>query len=468
MSLATRCPACGTVFRVVQDQLRVSEGWVRCGHCQEVFNALESLFELSAEAPLPAPGAGSSTAARAAAAAAAVEKAPAAALPPPPEATELDLSDPGDPDPGASIAEARPAGTIPPDTPPASPPPDPAPLATAPPPTAPAFEAPMSVSGLLARPDAGTPSTAEMPAVTPERSPGEEIQPGLLDADGAPDPLIAQPAGGAVPAEAAPSAPLPFEADDDPRPSLSHDEAIEMPPSRWQAEDETPAQRDASDPPSTPAPLREWQRKRPRQPRAPGGDGGPETTTPTGPGGAPRAQPAFVRQAERDALWQRPAARASLMGAAGVLGLLLLAQAALYFRDGIAARWPGLRPALVQACDTMGCEVGAPHALERISLDGSKLTSGEADGAVAAPGGGKVLRFAAELHNAAQHPVRAPALELSFTDPLGQVVARRVLLPRELGLANGTIAAGSPWHVDARLDVGELRVAGFSVEIFYP
>jgi predicted Zn finger-like uncharacterized protein len=47
MSLATSCPACGTVFRVVQDQLKISEGWVRCGHCQEVFNALEGLFDLN-------------------------------------------------------------------------------------------------------------------------------------------------------------------------------------------------------------------------------------------------------------------------------------------------------------------------------------------------------------------------------------------------------------------------------------
>ena len=46
MSLATRCTACGTVFRVVQDQLKVSEGWVRCGRCDEVFNALEGLFDL--------------------------------------------------------------------------------------------------------------------------------------------------------------------------------------------------------------------------------------------------------------------------------------------------------------------------------------------------------------------------------------------------------------------------------------
>lgn len=46
MSLATRCPACHTTFRVVQDQLKVSEGWVRCGRCNEVFNALEGLFDL--------------------------------------------------------------------------------------------------------------------------------------------------------------------------------------------------------------------------------------------------------------------------------------------------------------------------------------------------------------------------------------------------------------------------------------
>jgi predicted Zn finger-like uncharacterized protein len=55
MSLATRCTACGTVFRVVQDQLKVSEGWVRCGRCDEVFNALEGLFDLEREPPPTGP-----------------------------------------------------------------------------------------------------------------------------------------------------------------------------------------------------------------------------------------------------------------------------------------------------------------------------------------------------------------------------------------------------------------------------
>lgn len=51
MSLATRCFTCGTVFRVVQDQLKVSEGWVRCGRCNDVFNALETLFDLDRDTP---------------------------------------------------------------------------------------------------------------------------------------------------------------------------------------------------------------------------------------------------------------------------------------------------------------------------------------------------------------------------------------------------------------------------------
>jgi predicted Zn finger-like uncharacterized protein len=51
MSLITSCPACGTMFRVVPDQLRISEGWVRCGHCAEVFDAAAHLA--THEAPRP-------------------------------------------------------------------------------------------------------------------------------------------------------------------------------------------------------------------------------------------------------------------------------------------------------------------------------------------------------------------------------------------------------------------------------
>ena len=39
MSQVTRCPACKTMFKVVADQLKIAQGWVRCGRCGEVFDA---------------------------------------------------------------------------------------------------------------------------------------------------------------------------------------------------------------------------------------------------------------------------------------------------------------------------------------------------------------------------------------------------------------------------------------------
>jgi predicted Zn finger-like uncharacterized protein len=53
MSLITSCPACGTMFRVVPDQLKISEGWVRCGHCSEVFDASAHLTDESVLGNLP-------------------------------------------------------------------------------------------------------------------------------------------------------------------------------------------------------------------------------------------------------------------------------------------------------------------------------------------------------------------------------------------------------------------------------
>jgi predicted Zn finger-like uncharacterized protein len=41
----TRCPECGTVFRVTANQLRVAQGDVRCGNCAHVFNAMEFLTD---------------------------------------------------------------------------------------------------------------------------------------------------------------------------------------------------------------------------------------------------------------------------------------------------------------------------------------------------------------------------------------------------------------------------------------
>ncbi|PUE61633.1 hypothetical protein B9Z45_04440 [Limnohabitans sp. 2KL-17] len=39
MSWVARCPKCGTTYKVVSDQLKIAQGWLRCGQCQHAFDS---------------------------------------------------------------------------------------------------------------------------------------------------------------------------------------------------------------------------------------------------------------------------------------------------------------------------------------------------------------------------------------------------------------------------------------------
>jgi len=49
MSMVTRCPVCGTAFRVQREQLAARGGRVRCGKCATVFDGVGSLVEEGGE-----------------------------------------------------------------------------------------------------------------------------------------------------------------------------------------------------------------------------------------------------------------------------------------------------------------------------------------------------------------------------------------------------------------------------------
>lgn len=55
MSFITRCTSCSTLFKVVADQLKISDGWVRCGQCATVFDAQAHLVDSASEASAPVP-----------------------------------------------------------------------------------------------------------------------------------------------------------------------------------------------------------------------------------------------------------------------------------------------------------------------------------------------------------------------------------------------------------------------------
>jgi len=52
--MLTRCPHCQSTFRVTPEQLKARQGKVRCGECQEVFDAIEHLSEELVQVVVPA------------------------------------------------------------------------------------------------------------------------------------------------------------------------------------------------------------------------------------------------------------------------------------------------------------------------------------------------------------------------------------------------------------------------------
>ncbi len=453
MSLATRCPACSTVFRVLQDQLRVSEGWVRCGQCQEVFNALETLFDLGG--PVEP---GSETA-----------PPPATFAPPPPESTQYrPYAPPPPPAPAPSpaiVAEEQPdfAPTAPATVPPEDPFNDVD--------TFTVLDDGDSLGGVVA---AGPVPEDDWHSLSPPL-PAAEDEPDLRF-DAAPPPASAPTAQQRAASFAAPSTRAPAHEAPAPAPAPAKepsdffgDEVDTVTAAAFEAAAE---EEDAEAP--TPSrfigPMPDWARTSTHQrrgskkskskpPHGAEGDGPHAQAHRSGKAHRKRRKPEFVRQAERAALWRRPMVRVVLGTAALALTGLLAAQVGYHYREPLAAQMPALAPTLRAGCDWLHCKIGAPRAIERIRLDASDLTRTEQE---------QVLRFTADLHNTAEYPVRAPALDVSFTDALGRIVSRKVLLPTDLGARSESIAPDAQWRIDARLSVGELQIAGYTVEVFYP
>lgn len=369
MNLATRCPSCGTVFRVVRDQLKVSEGWVRCGRCAEVFNAAERLFELESAA-LGTAAAPQETSALARAEpvadkARATTMVPAEVAPQPrPQAQAPDIATAPAPDPAAVPAPAPAAAT-----------------------------APWAETAPGARLAAAAAPADAAAALAPGPAP---VQVASATSDAAADPL-------AVPANAL-------------EPAAS-------------AQDPVIADMAQAPQPTDPAAA---------------------ASMPT---------PEFMRRAERAARRRQPARRGVLALLAALLALLLVGQVGFHYRDHLAAGWPATRPVLQASCDVLGCRIEAPRRIDALQVDSSGL---------ARVPDSTLYRLSLVVRNKAPTPARMPAVDLSLTDAQGLTLARRVLSAADLGQPAPSLAAGAELPLQATLDLGDRRVSGYTVELFYP
>jgi hypothetical protein len=176
--------------------------------------------------------------------------------------------------------------------------------------------------------------------------------------------------------------------------------------------------------------------------------------------------PQFLRRAERAERWRRPTVRFALAVLSLLLAAALAAQLALHYRDAVAAQWPLARPWLQRACQAVGCSIDAPRRIDALSVDSSGLLRVE-------EGVGQ-YKLSLVLNNRATTEVLMPAIDLVLTDEQGRTLVRRVLSAKELGAQRpalppqAELALAGMLDLSALNDLGERRVNGYTVELFYP
>lgn len=170
--------------------------------------------------------------------------------------------------------------------------------------------------------------------------------------------------------------------------------------------------------------------------------------------------PSFIRHAERRARWSRPGVRIALGAATAVLAVTLLLQGALHFRDRLSAHSAPAARILAWWCARSGCTIGPPRRISDLTVESSAL--------LRLPGEDGLVRLALTVRNRGSVVAALPALEMSLTDASGKVVVRRAVRLSEMAGAPGVL----PPQVDVPLQLvfatGGQRIAGFTVELFYP
>ena len=150
--------------------------------------------------------------------------------------------------------------------------------------------------------------------------------------------------------------------------------------------------------------------------------------------------------------------------AALLLALLFVAQSAFFFRVELAARLPGLKPALTGYCRLLKCTVPLPQKTDLIGIESSEL---EAD-----PKRENQINLNALLRNRAPFAQAFPNLELTLNDGQDKPLARRVFRPSDYLPPQESEAAGMApnreLNLRLHLNVNDLRPIGYRLALFYP
>lgn len=144
-------------------------------------------------------------------------------------------------------------------------------------------------------------------------------------------------------------------------------------------------------------------------------------------------------------------------------GFSLLLQLAFAYRINLVVEFPALQPRLASLCKKLGCEMPLPRKAEQLRLEWSELTF--------VPDHPSLVQLSATLRNLAPYDQTLPLLEVTLTDAMERVVARRILQPDEYLTASEkartSLARGDELHAFLQLDLGNLKSTGYSLYWFY-
>ena len=175
---------------------------------------------------------------------------------------------------------------------------------------------------------------------------------------------------------------------------------------------------------------------------------------------SPEPVPSFVKQARRRAFLRSRGVRVVLWLTAILVALGLGLQLTIAQRDWLAASAPRLAPFLESMCGTMGCVVSPYRDLNAIVIDGSSFQRVSSDS----------FRLNVSLRNNGDLPVAPPSLELTLTDAQDQVLLRRVVTADEMSAprtlnAHGEFNGSSAVSVEAS---DPAAIVGYRLTAFYP
>jgi hypothetical protein len=156
--------------------------------------------------------------------------------------------------------------------------------------------------------------------------------------------------------------------------------------------------------------------------------------------------------------------RWALAGGSGILALLLAGQVLFHFRHTLAARYPDVRPALIEMCGFFGCRIEALRRRDEITIESHDM---QAD-----PAHQGLLILQVTLRNHASHAVAFPNLELEILDISGQPQVRRAFAPAEYAGGAADFARGIParseWNAKLFIDASSVAARGYNLDLFYP